>query len=160
MVHIPMQSGNSSLPACPEGRRAHGGSAQDLYGGSRGDAAFSLFMRFLNSNRLTYEELEPSVTRTKQMIGPVSNRLFCRSSRRILSHFRTPLPKPRPRRFLIGTQNTSRKLLTRRKQITSQFLIGTKIALLGPAQPFFRALPSHAARRDTLQRKSRANFKL
>ena len=32
---------------------------------------------------------------------------------------------------LIGTQNTSRKMLTRRKKITWQFLIGTEMRLFG-----------------------------
>ncbi len=32
---------------------------------------------------------------------------------------------------LIGTQNTSRKMLTRRKKTTSQFLIGTEMRLFG-----------------------------
>ena len=105
-----------------------GRGSEEEKGGPR-RRGFSLFMRFLNSNRVTYEELEPHVTHTKQTIGPVSNRLFCRFSRTILSHFRTPPPSPRPRRFLIGTQNTNRKFASCRKQTAYHFLIGTEMRL-------------------------------
>jgi hypothetical protein len=122
----------------PSGERKNG----EEKGGPR-RRGFSLFMRFLNSNRVTYEKLELDVTRTKQTIGPVSNRLFCRSSRKILSHFRTPIPARLQRialadhcplttdhcHFLIGTQNTSREFATCRKQIACHFLIGTENAL-------------------------------
>jgi hypothetical protein len=44
----------------------------------RGNAAFSLFMRFLNSNRGTYEKLEIDATRTKQTLEVIPNRgNFC-----------------------------------------------------------------------------------
>jgi hypothetical protein len=59
--------------------------------GGRGDAAFSIFMRFLNSNRGTYEKLEIVPTCTKQKIGFHSNRGNLGLSSRISSCFRALL---------------------------------------------------------------------
>ena len=105
-----------------------GRESEEEKGGPR-RRGFSLFMRFLNSNRVTYEELEPHVTHTKQTIGPVPNRVFLRLSRSISSHFRTPLSRTRPCRVLIGTQNTSREFSSCRKHMTYHFLIGAEMRL-------------------------------
>jgi hypothetical protein len=57
----------------------------------RGDAAFSLFMRFLNSNRKIYEKLELGVTCTKQTLGPFSNRKKNALFAKYTVRFRTPV---------------------------------------------------------------------
>ncbi|MGC2256295.1 MAG: hypothetical protein WA563_17300, partial [Candidatus Acidiferrales bacterium] len=54
----------------------------------------SPFFRFCISNRVTYEELEPHATRTKQTVGPISNRVFLRLLQTISSRFRTPAARP------------------------------------------------------------------
>ena len=61
----------------------------------------------LISNRYTYEKLEPRLTRTKQSLGPRSNRLFFR--------FFAPSSAPKLAEFLIGTQTASDFSSTPRK---------------------------------------------
>ena len=83
-------------------------------------------MRFLNSNRKTYEKLELLVTRTKHTLGPTSNRGKNALHLKYPARFRTSpsaqslLPAPVARcllasdcaPFLIGTRIFSHFLLT------------------------------------------------
>jgi hypothetical protein len=94
------------------------------------------------SNRQTPELLEMNLSCRKQTEGVVSNRqcfaFFPRHSVPCrIAAFRRPFPSgsspflatrhsPLATAFLIGTQNISREKLTRRKQTTSLFLIGTE----------------------------------
>jgi hypothetical protein len=111
----------------------------------RGNAAFSLFMRFENPNRNTHEALEIELTYTKPKPALISNRhRYAFFSARFEPPLHIAPRRTIPRSeldsrslvlsgvegslFSNRTENISREVVTCTNQTTSHFLIGTEIA--------------------------------